>query len=40
VEPLDVIRCFGALEMVLSELGHPVKLGAAVSAAEEVLLQP
>ena len=40
VEPLDVIRFFGALEMVLSELGHPVKLGSAVSAAEEVLLQP
>ena len=40
VEPLDVIRFFGALEMVLSELGYPVKLGAAVSAAEEVLLQP
>lgn len=40
VEPLDVVRCFGALEMVLAELGHPVKAGAAVAAVEEVLLQP
>lgn len=36
VEPLDVIRCWGALEIVLAELGHPVKFGAAVAAAEEV----
>jgi aspartate aminotransferase-like enzyme len=40
VEPLDILRFFGALEVVLSELGYPVKLGSAVSAAEEVLLQP
>jgi aspartate aminotransferase-like enzyme len=37
VEPLDVIRCLGALEVVLAELGYPVKFGAAVGAAEEVL---
>lgn len=37
VEPLDVIRVFGALEMVLADLGYTVKLGAAVAAAEEVL---
>jgi aspartate aminotransferase-like enzyme len=36
VEPLDVIRCWGALEIVLAELGYPVKFGAAVGAAEEV----
>lgn len=37
VEPLDIIRFFGALEMVLAELGFTVKLGAAVAAAEETL---
>jgi len=36
-EPLDIIRFFGALEMVLAELGYPVKYGVAVAAAEEVL---
>ncbi|MBW3588207.1 MAG: alanine--glyoxylate aminotransferase family protein [Actinobacteria bacterium] len=36
VEPLDVIRLFGALELVLAELGYTVKFGAAVGAAEEV----
>ncbi|MGH2688008.1 MAG: pyridoxal-phosphate-dependent aminotransferase family protein [Actinomycetota bacterium] len=36
VEPLDVIRCWGALELVLAELGYPVKFGAGVAAAEEV----
>jgi aspartate aminotransferase-like enzyme len=40
VEPLDVLRFFGALELVLSGLGYPVKLGSAVSAAQEVFLQP
>jgi aspartate aminotransferase-like enzyme len=34
--PLDIIRFFGALEMVLAELGYTVKLGAAVAAAEEI----
>lgn len=37
VEPLDVIRFLGALEMVLADLGYTVKPGAAVAAAEEVL---
>jgi aspartate aminotransferase-like enzyme len=37
VEPLDMIRLFGALEMVLAELGYPVKPGAAVGAVEEIL---
>lgn len=40
VEPLDVLRFFGALEVVLSELGYPLKLGAGVAGAQEVLLQP
>lgn len=40
VEPLDVIRFFGALEVVLSELGYPLKLGSGVAAVQEVLLQP
>ena len=40
VEPLDVLRLFGALEVVLSELGYPLKLGAGVAAVQEVLLQP
>lgn len=40
VDPLDVLRLFAALEVVLSELGYPLKLGAGVAAAEEVLLQP
>lgn len=34
-EPLDIIRFFGALELVLAELGYTVKFGAAVAAAEE-----
>lgn len=36
-EPLDILRFFGALELVLAELGYQVKFGAAVAAAEEVL---
>lgn len=39
VSPLDVLTFFGALEVVLSELGYPLKLGAGVAAAQEVLLQ-
>ena len=35
-EPLDIIRFFGALEMVLAELGYTVKHGSAVAAVEEV----
>lgn len=37
VDSLDIIRFFGALEMVLAELGYTVKPGAAVAAAEEIL---
>ncbi|MGE5227596.1 MAG: pyridoxal-phosphate-dependent aminotransferase family protein [Planctomycetaceae bacterium] len=33
---LDIIRGLAALEMTLERLGHPVKLGAAVAAAEQV----
>ena len=40
VDPLDVLRFFGALEVVLSELGYSLKLGEGVAAAQEVLLQP
>ena len=36
-EPLDILRFFGALELVLAELGYQVKFGAAVAAAEEAL---
>ena len=37
LEPGDIIRFFGGLEMELAELGYTVKLGAGVAAAEEVL---
>jgi aspartate aminotransferase-like enzyme len=37
LEPLDIIRFFGALELVLAELGYTVKFGAGVAAAEEIL---
>lgn len=37
IEPLDIIRMFGALELVLAELGYTAKFGAAVGAAEEIL---
>ena len=33
---LDILRCLGALEITLAEMGYPVKPGAAVGAAEEV----
>ncbi|MEO7804885.1 MAG: alanine--glyoxylate aminotransferase family protein [Actinomycetota bacterium] len=36
-EPLDIIRFFAALELVLADLGYTVKFGSAVAAAEEVL---
>ena len=35
----DVITGIAALEMVLKELGHSLKLGAGVAAAQEVLMQ-
>jgi serine---pyruvate transaminase len=37
---LDIIRGLAALEMTLDRLGHPVKPGAAVGAAEQVFLEP
>jgi aspartate aminotransferase-like enzyme len=36
---LDIIRGLAALEMTLEKLGHPVKRGAAVAAAESVFLE-
>ena len=36
VSELDIIRGLAALEMTLERLGHPVKRGAAVAAAETV----
>ena len=36
VSELDIIRGLAALEMTLERLGHPVKRGAAVAAAEQV----
>ena len=35
---LDIIRGLAALEMTLEKLGHPVKRGAGVAAAEGVFL--
>jgi aspartate aminotransferase-like enzyme len=36
---LDIIRGLAALEMTLEGLGHPVKRGAAVAAAETVFME-
>ena len=36
---LDIIRGLAALEMTLERLGHPVKRGAAVAAAETVFME-
>jgi aspartate aminotransferase-like enzyme len=36
-QPLDIIQAVGTLELVLKGLGYPVKLGAGVKAAEEIL---
>ena len=36
---LDIIRGLAALEMTLEKLGHPVKRGAGVAAAETVFLE-
>jgi aspartate aminotransferase-like enzyme len=38
VSELDILRGLAALEMTLERLGHPVKRGAAVAAAEGVFL--
>lgn len=37
LEPLDILRFFGALELTLQELGYALTPGAGVAAAEEVL---
>ncbi|MDH5313505.1 MAG: alanine--glyoxylate aminotransferase family protein [Actinomycetota bacterium] len=39
VSELDIIRGLAALEMTLESLGHPVKRGAAVAAAETVFME-
>ncbi len=38
VSELDIIRGLAALEMTLEKLGHPVKRGAGVAAAETVFM--
>lgn len=38
VDELDVVGALGALELVLAQLGYPVDPGAAVTAAQRVLL--
>jgi aspartate aminotransferase-like enzyme len=36
---LDIIRGLAALEMTLELLGHPVKRGASVAAAETAFME-
>jgi aspartate aminotransferase-like enzyme len=38
IDELDVVAALAALELVLSELGHDVEPGCAVTAAQQVLL--
>ena len=38
-DTFDVIIAIAGLEMVLKGMGHPVKLGAGVAAAEELLMK-
>lgn len=38
-DTFDVITAVAGIEMVLKGLGHPVKLGAGVAAAEEILIK-
>ncbi len=38
-DTFDVITAVAGIEMVLKGLGHPVKLGAGVAAAEEILMK-
>lgn len=40
VSELDIVQGLAALEMTLERLGHPVKRGAAVAAAEAVFGEP
>ncbi len=39
-DELDVVAGLAALEMVMAEIGYPVEPGAAVTAAQRVLLSP
>lgn len=39
IDTFDVIQALAATEMVLKGLGHPLKLGAGVGKAEELLLK-
>jgi serine---pyruvate transaminase len=39
-DQFDIIRGLAALEVTLGDMGYPVKLGAAVAAAEQVFAQP
>lgn len=39
-DELDVVAGLAALEMVMAEIGYPVEPGAAVTAAQRVLLRP
>ena len=38
-DTFDIITAVAGIEMVLKGLGHPVKLGAGVAAAEEILIK-
>jgi aspartate aminotransferase-like enzyme len=39
VDKFDVITAIAGIEMVLKGMGHPVKLGTGVAAAEELLME-
>ena len=39
-DELDVVAGLAALEMVMAEIGYPIEPGAAVTAAQRVLLSP
>ena len=38
-DTFDVITAMAGIEMVLKGLGHPVKLGTGVGAAQEILMK-
>ncbi|MFQ5881805.1 MAG: pyridoxal-phosphate-dependent aminotransferase family protein [Candidatus Methylomirabilales bacterium] len=39
-DPSDVVVALSALELTLSDLGYPIKLGEGIQAAQEVLQRP
>jgi len=39
IDELDILGTLAGIELVLDELGHPVQLGAAVTAAQKVLAE-